>query len=393
MAQNQPSAELAEAFRLFNDLSEQLAAAYRDLEARVAVLTEELAAARGARMRELAEKERLAGRLARLLEVLPVAVLVLDAEGRVVQHNPAAERFLGLVPAGRRWAELAAGLRPASADGRELATAGGRRLSLARAALADGGRILVLHDVTETRRLEAQAARQARLADLGEVTARIAHQLRTPLAAALLQAGHLARDDLEPALRRRIAGRLQERLRALEGRIAGLLRFARGVPEAGGEALFDAVAAAREAAAEAAGFGRPRVAVRAPAGEALVRGRREALVEALANLVDNAREAGAAEVTLTVGCADGWVTVEVADDGPGVPAEARERLFEPFFTTRPDGTGLGLAVVRAVARAHGGEAAYVGGPGARFVLRLPQATAAEPLAGGAVRMAKAGRRR
>src|SRR5207237_10690017 len=72
--------------------------------------------------------------------------------------------------------------------------------------------------------------------------------------------------------------------------------------------------------------------------------------------------------------ADGRAEVVVADDGPGVPAENRERIFQRFVTTRPGGNGLGLATIRDIARAHGGTLALRdGGPGATFVLTLPPA--------------------
>ena len=96
------------------------------------------------------------------------------------------------------------------------------------------------------------------------------------------------------------------------------------------------------------------------------------LLGLLANAVEAAPAGG--EVGLAARAADArTVEIDVADCGPGVPPELRERVFEPFFTTRPRGTGLGLAVARQIVEAHGGTIA-VGdraGGGARFTLRLP----------------------
>lgn len=98
------------------------------------------------------------------------------------------------------------------------------------------------------------------------------------------------------------------------------------------------------------------------------------LERALENLVDNARHAGAARVVLRAETDAGAVRLLVDDDGPGVPAELRQRIFEPGFSCRGS-TGLGLAIVAETVRAHGGSVACAAaGRGARFVVELPLPT-------------------
>src|SRR3546814_17204090 len=97
--------ELSQAFALFNDTSRVLADSYQELERRAADLSQQLAAAHGARLRELAEKERLAERVQALMEALPGAVIVLDARRHTVETNAAARAMLGAVELTERWAE------------------------------------------------------------------------------------------------------------------------------------------------------------------------------------------------------------------------------------------------------------------------------------------------
>ena len=112
-------------------------------------------------------------------------------------------------------------------------------------------------------------------------------------------------------------------------------------------------------------------------GEATVDGHPSKLRQVLSNLIRNAAEAagrgGAVEVSLE-GVAGGGAVLSVRDTGPGLDAGALSRLFEPFFTTKDRGTGLGLAVSRAIARAHGGEIEAENSPqgGAAFTVRLPR---------------------
>jgi signal transduction histidine kinase len=121
----------------------------------------------------------------------------------------------------------------------------------------------------------------------------------------------------------------------------------------------------------------PVVTVAIPQG-LTVDGDRELLRRCLANLVRNAVQSGARRVTLDAGALGGEVRLTVADDGTGLPPRARENLFQPFAgTARPGGVGLGLAIVREVMRAHGGEIVLerTGPDGTTFLLRFPVAAA------------------
>ena len=107
-------------------------------------------------------------------------------------------------------------------------------------------------------------------------------------------------------------------------------------------------------------------------------GNRDALLTAIQNLVNNAIDVTEGEVNIIFRLQvldEEWVQIEVEDDGPGIPKEMQEQIFEPFYTSRARGTGLGLAVVQAVADAHGGEVWVKSalGEGASFGMRIPAA--------------------
>jgi two-component system sensor histidine kinase FlrB len=369
--------ELEEAFAAFNATSALLQGAYHELENRVAVLSDELAEARSERLQQLAEKERLADRLQRLIEALPGGVVVLDGHGIVREHNPGAGELMGMPLRDRRWRDVLA-QAAARASESEIELKDGRLASVATRALhAESGCIILIADVTEQRRLQALADRNARLSQMGEMSARLAHQTRTPLTAAVLYASQLARAGAEPERVQRYSQKILAQLRLLERMVNDMLCFARGA-HAGDEevdvrALFDELL---QTIAPQVGADASVTALPVPHGTTL-RGGREAVSGALLNLIDNAlRAAGErARVELEAKAdVDGGVTLFVHDNGPGVPEPLRERIFEPFFTTRSNGTGLGLAVVQSVARAHGGVArieARAGG-GASFSLFVPR---------------------
>ena len=221
---------LEQAFALFNQMSSQLTDSYSMLEARVTELKGELAVVSAQRMQELAEKERLANRLQNLLDLLPGGVIVIDAQGIVREANPAACELLGLPLEGELWRHVIARcFAPREDDGHEISLKDGRRLSISTRSLdAEPGQLVLLNDLTETRHLQDQLARHERLSSLGRMVASLAHQIRTPLSAALLYASHLTEQALPVETQQRFAGRLKERLHELEHQVRDMLVFARG---------------------------------------------------------------------------------------------------------------------------------------------------------------------
>lgn len=353
------TARLAEAFQVFNQASEELTSAYSRLEGQVAALTE---------------------RMSLLQEALPAGVVVLDATGVAIEANAAAARLLGCSPVGRPWQQVDAQFVEAATPGE--VQLGNLRLAVTVTPLdSAGGRIVLVNDVTETHRLRVQAERNERLAAMGEMAAQLAHQLRTPLAAALLYAGNLENPGLAEATRVSIAHKAVNRLKHLERLIQDTLLFARGevlgretfpVEELFGELkqTFDPLARSRQIQFQVVSL----------VDGIMLTGNRKALLGALTNLVENAFEAvGVGGSVELVARYDGdRLMIVVKDNGRGMPVEVVDRLFEPFFTTRSDGTGLGLAIARGVARAHGGAIDVRSRPGVgtefSISLPLPEAT-------------------
>ncbi len=222
-----------------------------------------------------------------------------------------------------------------------------------------------------------ELARRERLSALGEMSAKLAHQLRTPLAAAVLYVGQLGGAGIGDAERQRFAAKAMARLQYLERLIADMLIFVKGgqgvISRFPVHELLTDLAQIAEAQAAARGL---LFVLEDHSGGTELEADRQAVSGALTSLLENALQASRAgqEVRFAVQADAGpFVAFRVADRGEGIADEGRERLFDPFYTTRPEGSGLGLAIVKQVADSHGGwvEVASAPGEGSVFSLYLP----------------------
>jgi two-component system sensor histidine kinase FlrB len=217
---------------------------------------------------------------------------------------------------------------------------------------------------------------------MGELAARVAHQIRTPVSAAMLYAGQLADEELASDTRKAFSNRILERLRDLERMTRDMLQFVRSDSGQRPAETFSLGALLEDLRSSVAASGAPgdRLEQRLGAvGSMPLRGDRQALVGALANLVENAWQSAEAGVCVRIEAAasdTGLIELRIRDDGPGIDADIAEHVFDPFFSGRCGGTGLGLAVARSVLESHGGAIELcdpAAGRGCEFRIRLPAA--------------------
>lgn len=365
--------QLHDAFEVFNQQSGLLEESYRDLQDTVEALTSQLEREQSARLADLVKKERLSRRLAELLETLPGAILVMDAEGVIRQQNSQASALLNQPLIGCSWAEIVKReVRDGGSEDGNIQLRDGRWLSLSRRPLkSESGEVLLLADVTESRRMSELRQRNERLTAIGEMTAEFAHQVRTPLASTMLYAGQLDRKTASSA---RVADKITAGLHELKRMVNDMLGFAAGArrlqQHVSVRGLLDDVH--RSINGQLGNGTTLQVSV---TNENLsVAANSDALKGALLNLVTNADQAcnGRANILLHGHCFGDSIHLCVTDDGPGVPENIQAQLFEPFFTTRPQGTGLGLSVAKAVAAAHGGDVSLATSKlGSCFTIKLP----------------------
>lgn len=372
-------AELEQAFELFNQTSSQLTQAYDALQHKVTDLQNQLAASQQ-------EKYRVGERLEQLLTLLPAGVVVLNADDEITEMNPSAEKILGYDAFGRNWDVVVRNVFLTKNDAGELITHKQKvyqysesPLNMAQSASAPPviGRIILIQDVSSARELQNHISRHQRLNSMGEMAASLAHQIRTPLSSALLYVSQMTKPELTSEKQRLFVEKSLTSLRHLESLVKDMLQYAKGGLGHNQPVLVDEIIRQLQIAVDPF-VKKCEAEVKFPMvfENVQILGDADGLVTALQNLIVNAVEVvpdhAVIEVTVNK-LDDDWVDLSVRDNGPGIEETDLEKIFEPFFTSRAQGTGLGLAVVRAVAEAHKGEAwvQSIVNRGATFGLRLP----------------------
>ena len=227
---------------------------------------------------------------------------------------------------------------------------------------------------------EAQVSlrRSERLAALGQLTAGLAHELRNPLGTIKASAEMLTKETLEqrPEVRAEMAEYIGSEVNRMNSLITSFLNFARPLQIRPSEAdLYAVVNDVLRQQAELAQQRQVRVVVHAPEDDCRFVFDADLLTVALANLVQNAIQASAAgqEVEVRIERTDGAVKIWVTDQGHGIPSQHLESVFNPFFTTKPEGVGLGLPIVAKIIDEHQGRIEVFSDPGkgTKFEIVLP----------------------
>jgi PAS domain S-box-containing protein len=337
------------------------------------------------------------------LDVAAVAILVLDPEGRVSLINQRGCEILGLEARevlGRSWVDsfvserdqertregLGQLIRGELAPDRRrtlenfIRTSSGeeRLVAWRRTVLRDArGNVRATvssgEDITERRSAERRLRAQESLAKVGQLAAIVAHEVRNPLAG-IRGAIQILSKRIPEGEDRRIMGRIVESVDALNALTEDLLVYARPhTPGLASIRLESILGGARRFLGGHAPLAAVSVEITGP--DVTLEADEEMLQDVFLNLFLNAGQAmkGEGTIRVAVRVGTGTVQVDVEDDGPGIPSDARERLFEPFFTTRHRGTGLGLPIVQRDVEAHGGEVTIIcpDEGGTRVTVSLP----------------------
>jgi two-component system, sensor histidine kinase FlrB len=414
---NEDNEFLLRAFRSFAATAASLEDSYSQLREEVARLRVELAASNRDLGRSLEENRSMRAHLDRILEGLPCGVLVAAADGAITRINPEALRLLGCGEDGcsenacsedqsGELASLAALPQPVSEflislrtqeqeqeqdqnqnpeEDRELRLEGeGRWLAarhawIASAAGQEACSVFILRDVSERRGLEQAREKLGRERALAEMSAVLAHEVRNPLGSLELFTGLLEESELKGEGRRWLE-HVRGGLRSLHATVDNVLHFhSPPEPERSPVDLGQLLAWARDFFAPLARQSGIALSLQNRVDGVLFPADRHRLQQVLMNLVLNAVRAmpggGWIELGGRRNPGGGSVLLSIADTGPGISPEHLARIFEPGFTTRAGGPGLGLAVCRTIAAQHGGSiaAASRAGRGACFTLTLPLA--------------------
>ncbi|MDF0666370.1 MAG: ATP-binding protein [Nitrospira sp.] len=357
------------AFRSFDEASQTLQQSYSALTARVEQMDLELARSNEALRRQLGDNEAMRLHLDGVLESLSTGVLVVDDGETISRSNRAAETLLGARDIELRNRRATDVLAEAGLGLRDRPQRIGQTIvSISRVPLRNdssdrSGHLILFQDITRIYQLEEQLQRKERLAAMGELIGRIAHEIRNPLGSVELFASMLQRDLAEQSSAKRYALQISEAVQSMDRLLGNLLLYTRPVrmvrdwhlaePLIGESIKLAAHALTRVPVDIRVDMGRNVHSIWCHDGQL-----KQVLVNLIVNAVQAMPNGGVLEISLsqeppeTLGTSA--VRLTVRDSGMGIDPAHRSRIFDPFFTTKAEGTGLGLAIVYSIVEAHQG---------------------------------------
>lgn len=335
-----------------------------------------------------------------ILEQMADAVVVVNEQGRITQLNRAAEQLfqrnateVAGQPAGSLVAEfdtifqsLLQNAKPSLSqelevvvDGRTLQLSGRFNPLAADAGEGTSGAIGVFRDLTEQRALQRMIDRQEKLTAMGELASGVAHEIRNPLNAIGIIAQRLDFEfnpETDQEEYHQLLGSVVSEVHRVNGIIQRFLKFARPAPLELQEGDLDAFIAARCPLLQGEADARGLHFSCETNSQSMVMLDEAQMLQVLLNLVRNAAEAtqgtGGA-ISLKTYVQEQHACISVSDTGPGIPPEAMRRIFNLYYTTKSDGTGMGLSIANQIVQGHGGTIVVeaVLPHGACFLVKLP----------------------
>jgi len=328
---------------------------------------------------ELSLLRQQSNQLEQIIDVMPTGMIMLDGDGIVIKTNKIASLLLDEPILGQAWFDvIKRSFQPRADDWHEVSLKDGRRVKLEITALGDQpGQLIMITDLTETRLLQDKLGHMQRLSSLGRLVSKLAHQIRTPLSAAMLYGANLKNKKLSTNDRSNFQDKLMSRLQDLEQQVNDMLLFSKSgkqqvvEPLSINELITDSVNGVEALVTQA----NAKITLSLCNDDCEILGNKRALNGAIENLIHNSLQVikQNAEITITTYCQNEYAYICVQDNGQGIEKDLASKIFEPFYTSRAQGTGLGLAVVKSVANAHQGDVRLVSKPGegAHFCIHLP----------------------
>lgn len=369
--------DLKKAFAVFNQVSAQLTQSYEALQDQVASLTKELAIANGKLLHQFREKEALSDRLTLLLNELPAGIIQLDYENIITSANPVAINLFGDGIVGKSWNVVEQQyLKSTNTKGEYFLvfSAMEKIVSIAQSSLpSKEEKIVLIHDITDTYKNKLEAERNQRLISMGEMAASLAHQIRTPLSAALLYTSNISQPNLNETAKNKFANKATLQIQRVERLIQDALLFAKG--ESIGKDKINITLWLNEiiqtleplCKEKSVNFDYENILQNQTKWQNsqnnyLLVGNKKSLFGAVINILENALQATEnsqnlpKQITFSAEIINNdFLKLTICDNGEGIPLQIQQRIFEPFFTTKSHGTGLGLAIALGIIRAYRGK--------------------------------------
>ncbi len=354
--------KLNEAFHNFTQASKSLETYYEKLREKVQYLTQELEQKNAQLNLAILEVGESKDYLQAVLQSIGEAIIVLDQEDRVTMLNRAAEELLCLRKqdvAGTMFRDLAFTIEESSSGTRLTINDTAYDVILSRSTVSgpEGsvrGYVILIKDITRIKDLERQHERNQRLISMGEMAAKIVHEIRSPLCSIELFSTMLS-NDLKNTAHSDMASGISTGIKSLNNILTNMLFFAKPQKPAFRDIELS------EAITESVNMLTPLIQIRGikliqDTPRVVVRSDMELLKQVFMNIILNAVQAmpGGGNLKITTNAGDEYTAVSVIDDGEGISPENIEKIFDPFFSTKDKGTGLGLAIAHKIMQTHGG---------------------------------------